>query len=135
MILTEDILSIQVSELMEGRHDDFHRIDFITRDFTRTYTITVCPAHKNYVHWQPIVEAATEYCVVLRDAHTLDRLMEHSKCPHTGAYRLNADKKPTYIATYDRNETLARLKDELGLNPALPIADPLETLFGAGVEG
>ncbi len=134
MQIQDELISIQVSELMQGQHDDFHRIDFITRDYTRTYTITVCPAHRNYVHWAPIVATASEFCVVIRDAHTLDRLLEHSKCERTGAYRLNADKKPVYVETYSRNETLARLKDELGINPIQPIADPLDTLFGAGVD-
>ena len=134
MKIQKDILSIQVSELLPGKTADYYRIDLISRDYKDTYTIAVCPEHRNYEYWKPIVDNSTELCVALSTTYTLKGNLEDSICEKTGAVRLNADKKPTYTATHDRKEALAKLKDDLGINPTQPIADPFNTLFGYGEE-
>ena len=134
MKITEDILSIQVSELLRGKTDDFYRIDFVSTDYRETYTITACPLHKNYVNWLPLIETGHELCVQLRGVRTLFKDYDESRCKRSGAIRLNADSKPDFINSYDRDQALDKLKSTLGLNRAKPIANPLNTLFGYGDE-
>ena len=134
MNLDADILSIQVSELLKGKTDDFYRIDFVSTDYRETYTITACPAHKNFARWLPLIETGHELVVQVRGVRTLFKDLDESRCKRSGAVRLNADSKPTFINSYDRNQALDKLKETLGLNRANPIADPLQTLFGYGDE-
>lgn len=123
-------MAIQVSELLKGRSEDYYRIDFISLDYKEIYTLTVCPGCDNYDHWEGIVRYGNSLCPVIDNFRTLYGDYEKSRCPNTGAIRINADGKPDYLEAFDRDPALALLKESLGLNPMNPIADPLDTLFG-----